>query len=57
MSAHVIVTCLELMFVSLLFKTNAHICSIGVEQTERQLDDPFDTIDNKECNKQALLLL
>ena len=57
MVASVVIAGLCLMLIGLLFETDAHIGPVAVEATERQLEDPLQSIDHKEQDPEALQLL
>ena len=57
MPAHVVVIDFFLVFVCLLLETDGAIGTVAVESANHILDDPFDTIDNQETDKQTLNLL
>ena len=57
MPAHVVIIDFFLVFVCLLLETDGAIGAVAVESAEHVLDDPFETIDDQETDKQTLHLL
>ena len=57
MLAHVVISDLCLMLVSLLLEADAHISTVCVEFTTRQLDYIFEAVDDKEEDPDTFYLL